>query len=126
MTKTEIDHIVPLSKQAIKIFKEIHPFTKDKEYVFSSETSKSGYINENALLNALRCLNIPQEEMCIHSWRSTAKTILEEKLNFKKEAVEHQIAHKHYGPYDKTMYLEERKRMMQQYADYLDKIKSIV
>lgn len=126
VTKTGIDHIVPLSKQAIKILKEIHPYTKDKEYVFASDTSKSGYINENTLLNALRSLNIPQDEMCIHSWRSTAKTLLEEKLNFKREAVEHQIAHKHFGPYDKTNYLKERKQMMQQYADYLDKIKSIV
>lgn len=124
VTKTEIDHIVPLSKQAIKILKEIHPFTKDSEYVFASETSKSGYINENALLNALRSLEIQKEEMCIHSWRSTAKTLLEEKLNFKREAVEHQIAHKHFGPYDKTKYLDERKKMMQIWADYLDKLKA--
>jgi integrase len=126
VTKTGIDHIVPLSKQAIKILKEIYPYTKDNEYVFASDTSRSGYINENSLLNALRSLNIPKEEMCIHSWRSTAKTLLEETLNFKREVVEHQIAHKHYGPYDKTNYLVERKQMMQQYADYLDKIKSVV
>jgi integrase len=124
VTKTEINHIVPLSKQAIKIFKEIHPFTKDKEYVFASDISKSGYINENALLNALRSLEIPKEEMCIHSWRSTAKTLLEEKFNYKREVVEHQIAHKHYGPYDKAKYLEERKGMMQFWADYLDELRA--
>ena len=62
--------------------------------------------------------------MCIHSWRSTAKTLLEEKFNYKREVVEHQIAHKHYGPYDKAKYLEERKGMMQVWADYLDELRA--
>jgi integrase len=124
VTKTQIDHIVPLSKQAIKILKEIESFTKGSEYVFASETSKLGYINENALLNALRSLEVSKEEMTIHGWRATAKTLLEEKLDCKPAVVEHQIAHKHFGPYDRTKYLKERKEMMQAWADYLDGLKA--
>jgi integrase len=124
VTKTKIDHIVPLSKQAIKIIKEIELFTKGNEYVFVSEVSKSGYINENALLNALRSLEVSKEEMTIHGWRATAKTLLEEKLDCKPAVVEHQIAHKHYGPYDRTKYLKERKEMMQAWADYLDELRA--
>jgi GDP-L-fucose synthase len=60
----------------------------------------------------------------LHSLGWSAKTLLEEKLDCKPAVVEHQIAHKHFGPYDRTKYLKERKEMMQAWADYLDGLKA--
>jgi integrase len=82
-------------------------------------------MSENAILAALRALDIPKEDMSGHGFRAMARTILEEELGFRPELIEHQLAHSVRDPlgraYNRTTHLEERKRMMQEWADWLDK-----
>jgi integrase len=128
ITKTDTPHIVPLSKQAIKVLKEIQPITGSGQYIFASEISKSGYLSENTMLRLLRELGISKEEMSIHGFRAMARTILHERLNVDPVIIEHQLAHKVPDAlgraYNRTQFLEQRKKMMQTWADYLDDLKN--
>ncbi len=125
--QTQVEHIVPLSKQAIAILKEIHQVTGRSEFVFRS-SSESGHLSEAAVLNALRKMGYGKDDMSGHGFRATARTILEEGLGFRIELIEQQLAHKvadvHGRAYNRTKHLPERKQMMQKWADYLDKIKA--
>ena len=127
ITKTDTPHIVPLSKQAIKILKEIQPITGSGQYIFASEISKSGYLSENTMLRLLREMGISKEEMSIHGFRAMARTILHERLNVDPVIIEHQLAHKVPDAlgraYNRTQFIEQRKKMMQTWANYLDKVK---
>jgi integrase len=82
-------------------------------------------MSENAVLAALRALDIPKEDMSGHGFRAMARTILEEELGFRPEYIEHQLSHSLRDPlgraYNRTTHLDERKRMMQEWADWLDK-----
>ncbi len=72
-------------------------------------------------------MGIPKEEMSGHGFRAMARTILDEVLGFKPEIIEHQLAHQVRDPlgraYNRTAHLEERRTMMQAWADYLDKLR---
>jgi len=126
--KSSEPFIVPLSKQAIAILKEIHPYTSDKMYVFASDASKSGYISENAMLGALRRLGVTKEEMSVHGFRAMARTILHEHIGIDPYAIEHQLAHRVPdalgAAYNRTKFLDQRKKMMQVWADYLDELRA--
>ena len=125
VTKTNTEHIVPLARQAVEILKELHKFTSSSEFVFPGARSITKPMSENAVLAALRALDIPKEEMSGHGFRAMARTILEEELGFRPEFIEHQLAHSVRDPlgraYNRTTHLDERKRMMQEWADWLDK-----
>ncbi len=125
VTKTKSDHIVPLATQSVELLRELHKFTSGSEYVFPSARSLRKPMSENAVLAALRALDIPKEEMSGHGFRAMARTILEEELGFRPEIIEHQLAHSVRDPlgraYNRTTHLNERKRMMQEWADWLDK-----
>ena len=126
VTKTNTEHIVPLARQAVEILKELHKFTSSSEFVFPGARSITKPMSENAVLAALRALDIPKEEMSGHGFRAMARTILEEELGFRPEFIEHQLAHSVRDPlgraYNRTTHLDERKRMMQEWADWLDLI----
>jgi integrase len=126
VTKTNTEHIVPLARQAVEILKELHRFTSSSEFVFPGARSITKPMSENAVLAALRALDIPKEEMSGHGFRAMARTILEEELGFRPEFIEHQLAHSVRDPlgraYNRTTHLDERKRMMQEWADWLDLI----
>ena len=87
-------------------------------------------MSDNALLSALRRMGIGKDEMCIHGFRATARTILDEVLTFRPDYMEHQLAHAVRDPngraYNRTAHLLERKKMMQQWADYLDSLRDDV
>jgi integrase len=128
ITKTDTPHIVPLSTHALNILKDLHPLTSSSEFVFPSlKKGKSRTISDNTLLSALRELGIPKEELSIHGWRATARTLLDEVLGFRPDLIEHQLGHAVRDPlgraYNRTKHLPERKKMMQDWADYLDGIK---
>ena len=127
ITKTDVDHIVPLSKQAVAILKEIYPFTGKCPYVFPSLRSKERPLSDNALLAVMRSMGIPKEELCTHGFRAMARTLLDEELKFRPDYIEHQLAHAVRGPlgraYNRTKFLPERKEMMQEWADYLDTLR---
>lgn len=126
-SKTNTDHIVPLSTQAIAILKEIQPLTQRSEFVFPNGRSLLRPMSECAVLAALRSLGIPKETMTGHGFRATARTILDEVLGFRPELIEQQLAHAVKDPlgraYNRTKYLEERHQMMQRWADYLDRLR---
>jgi integrase len=85
-------------------------------------------MSENSVNAALRRMGYPQDEMTGHGFRAMARTILDEVLGVRPDFIEHQLAHAVKDPngraYNRTAHLPERKKMMQQWADYLDKLKA--
>jgi integrase len=128
VTKTDVDHIVPLSRQAVEILRELKPLTGRGQYVFPGARTVKRPMSDNAVLGALRRTGIAKEEMSGHGFRAAARTILDEVLGFPAHVIEHQLAHVVRDPlgraYNRTAHLPERRKMMQQWADYLDKLKS--
>ena len=120
-------HLVPLSRQAIDILRKLHTLTGSGRYVFPSERSSQRPMSENAILVALRIMGYPKEEMSGHGFRAMARTILDEVLQIRPDFIEHQLAHAVRDPngraYNRTAHLNERRKMMQKWADYLDDIK---
>jgi integrase len=129
VTKTDTRHIVPLSIQAVEILRELHPLTGRGRYVFPSARSPKGDrpMSDNAILAAMRRMGISKEEMSGHGFRAMARTILDEVLGFRPDYIEHQLAHAVRDPngraYNRTSHLPERSKMMQEWADYLDRLK---
>ena len=127
VTKTDTAHIVPLSTQAVAILREIHALTGTGRFVFPGARSRSRPMSDNAILAALRRLGIRKDEMSGHGFRAMARTVLDEVLVVRPELIEHQLAHSVRDPlgraYNRTAHLPERRKMMQQWADYLDKLK---
>lgn len=122
------DHIVPLSAQAAAVLREIHLLTGTGPYVFPSARTSTRPMSDNAILAAMRRMGIAKEEMSGHGFRAMARTILDEVLGAPVVLIEHQLAHAVTDPngraYNRTAHLPERRKMMQQWADYLDQIKS--
>lgn len=128
VTKTNTPHIVPLSQQALEILRELQPLTGSSRFVFPSARSYSRPMSDNAILAAMRRLGIDKEEMSGHGFRAVARTILDEVLGVRPDFIEHQLAHAVRDPngraYNRTAHLPERRKMMQQWADYLDRLKA--
>ena len=128
ITKTGTQHIVPLSSQAVEILRELYPLTGRGRYVFPSARTTARPMSDNAILAAMRRMGISKEEMSGHGFRAMARTILDEVLGFRPDFIEHQLAHAVRDPngraYNRTAHLPERRKMMQEWADYLDKLKA--
>jgi integrase len=126
-SKTKQPHIVPLASQAIAILRELHPLTGHRELVFPGERSPLRPMSENTVNAALRSLGIPKEQMTGHGFRAMARTVLEENLKFPAHLIEAQLAHAvrdvNGRAYNRTTHLDERKKMMQAWADYLDALR---
>jgi len=120
-------HIVPLSRQAVEVLKDLHPLTGSGKYVFPSERTASRPMSENTVNAALRRMGFARDEMTGHGFRSMASTLLNEK-GWPPDVIERQLAHaernKVRAAYNRAEYLAERRRMMQDWADYLDALKS--
>jgi integrase len=127
VTKTNTPHIVPLSRQAVEILRELQPLTGRGRFVFPGARTNGRPMSENAILAAMRRLGIGKDEMSGHGFRAMARTILDEVLGFRPDFIEHQLAHAVRDPngraYNRTAHLPERRKMMQEWADYLDKLK---
>lgn len=121
-------HLVPLCTQAVTILRELYPLTGNGVYVFPSARTGSRPMSDNAILAALRRMNFTNDVMSGHGFRAMARTILDEELGVRPDFIEHQLAHAVRDPngraYNRTAHLVERKKMMQQWADYLDKLKA--
>lgn len=121
--KMRTAHIVPLSAQAITIFREVQALTGHAKYVFPSIRNLNRPMSNNAVLAALRRLGYTKDEMTRHSFRSMASTLLNEQ-GWNRDAIERQLAHSERNniraAYNYAEYLSERKKMMQHWADYLD------
>ncbi|WP_284447330.1 tyrosine-type recombinase/integrase [Fluviibacter phosphoraccumulans] len=127
--KTKTQHIVPLCDQAIDILLDLKQRTDHSEYVFPGGRSPLKAMSDNALNAGLRSLDIPADKMSGHGFRAMARTMLDEVLGYPPHIIEQQLAHAVRDPlgraYNRTAHLSERKKMMQAWADYLERIKSI-
>jgi len=126
--KTGLDHIVPLSAQALAIFKEAHNFTNNSEYVFPSRSDKHRPISDMSINIALRRMECGKDDMTGHGFRAIARTLLDEVLKFPLETIEQQLAHQvrdmHGRAYNRTKHLGKRKAMMQRWFDYCDDLEA--
>lgn len=126
-TKTGTAHIVPLATQAVEVLRELKPLTGRGEYVFPSLQGKGRPMSENTINAAMRRMGFDSKTMTGHGFRAMARTILDEVLGFHPDYIEHQLAHAVRDPngraYNRTAHLVERRKMMQAWADYLDKLR---
>ena len=125
--KMKVAHIVPLSAQALDILRDLQPLTGTSRYVFPSGRSYHRCMSENGVNAGLRSLGYDKHTMTGHGFRAMARTILDEVLQVRVDFIEHQLAHTVKDPngraYNRTTHLDERRRMMQIWADYLDGLK---
>jgi len=120
-------HIVPLSKQSLKIIEELRPVTEYSKYLFPSIRSPLRPMSNNAVTGALRRMGYSSSEMTGHGFRSMASTILNEQ-GYNSDHIERQLAHTEgnsvRAAYNYARHLPERHIMMQEWADYLDSLRS--
>jgi len=132
--KTRVRHIVPLSRQAVAILRELQKITgkaptavNTPHYVFPNWRTRHRPMSENAITAALRSLGYSGDQMTAHGFRAMARTLLAE-LGWAPETIERQLAHRPAGSlgeaYDRAQFLDERRKMMQAWADYLDRLKA--
>ena len=119
------EHLVPMSKQVAKQLTDIKAVTGYSELVFPNQRDSSKPMSKNVLTNRLRDLGYPADVMSAHGFRSTASTILHEK-GWNHEVIEVQLAHltgtATSRAYNRSIYLTERKKLMQEWANYLDEL----
>lgn len=121
--KMRMQHIVPLSKQALDILDELHPLTSLGRFIFPGVRSSSRPMSGNAVTAALRYMGYSSDQVTGHGFRSTASTLLNEQ-GWNRDAIERQLAHAERNnvraAYNFAEFLPERRKMMQAWADYLD------
>lgn len=121
-------HLVPLSSQAIEILRDIKPLTDHSKYVFPSTRTNTRCMSDNTINAAFRRMGFDGETVTGHGFRATARTILDEVLQVRVDYIEHQLAHTVRDPlgraYNRTAHIEERRKMMQRWGDYLDGLKA--
>lgn len=127
--KTQAPHLVPLSRQAIGILREVQPLTGDDKYVFPGARDRNRPMSDNAVRSAMRRLGWTGDEMTPHGFRAMASTIMDN-MGYKQEWLERQLAHEEsnkvkaaYKRDMHLMYLPERMKMMQEWSDYLDSLR---
>ena len=125
--KLRLEHMVPLSTQAVKILRTVHPMSGHGKYVFPSIRTSERCMSENTINAALRGMGYSKEVMTAHGFRAMARTIMDEVLEERVDLIEHQLAHAVKDPngraYNRTAHLSARREMMQRWADYLDKLR---
>jgi integrase len=128
VSKTQTDHLVPLSNQAVHLLQEIQPLSGHGEFVFMGGHDPKKPMSEAAINAALKRMGYDTKtQITGHGFRAMARTILHERLNIDPYVIEHQLAHKVPdalgAAYNRTKFIEQRRAMMQQWADYLDELK---
>lgn len=121
-------HLIPLARQAVEILEELKPLTGRGRYVFPGARTSTRPMSDNTMNAALKRLDYGTDDHVSHGFRAMARTMLAERLDGIPDAlVEAQLGHGKSGPlgsaYDRAEYLEQRRQMMQTWADYLDKLR---
>jgi integrase len=118
-------HLVPLSRQVLRILEEMKLHNGNYEWVFASHTRPRNHMSDNAILKALERMGY-RGRMTGHGFRSLAMTTILEKMNYQFDVVDAQLAHAKQNSlgeaYDRAKYLQQRKVMMQDWSDYLERI----
>ncbi len=125
--KLSVEHLVPLPKQALVLFDELKQFRGKSEYVFPGDRNPKQPMSNNTLLYGGIYRLGYRSRATIHGFRSLASSILNESGKWNPDAIERQLAHSERdqvrAAYNRANYLDQRKKMMQWYADYLDELK---
>lgn len=122
-------HLVPLCTQAVAILRDLAKLTggEGRRYVFPSLLTGERCMSENTVRGALRRMGYGNDDMTAHGFRATARTLIAERLDIAPEVIEAQLAHAvadNLGrAYNRTQFLEQRRQMMQAWADYLDRLR---
>ena len=118
-------HVVPLPKQALALLESIKPITGHGQFVFPGERNHDRPMSDNAIRSALYSLGFGEEQKP-HAFRATARTMLVDELGLDPLMIEANLAHgardRLGKSYNRTQYLKQRFEMVQQWADYLDKL----
>jgi len=120
-------HIVPLSNQVIKLLQEQKEETGhlNTDWVFPNQVRPKEHMSENTLLFAITKRLGYKGRMTGHGFRALAMSTIKEKLKYRHEVIDRQLAHSHRSKvdraYDRAQFLDERRKMMQEWADYMDK-----
>ncbi len=122
-------HLVPLAPQAVSLLKEIEPLTGQGRYVFPSLRTGERPMSDNTINAALRRMGFAKDEMSAHGFRATARTLMIERIKgISADVIEAQLAHGKSGPlgnaYDRAEFMEQRCKMMCEWADYLDRLRT--
>ncbi|MEX3763697.1 tyrosine-type recombinase/integrase [Paraburkholderia phenoliruptrix] len=125
--KRKKPHIVPLSTQVVEILRELHPLTGDGVFVFRGRNPRST-ISNNTVNKALRTMGYStKDDITGHGFRAMARTVLDERLGYRFDWIEHQLAHMvrdaNGTAYNRTAHLDGRRQMMQSWSDYLDQLR---
>ncbi|MEZ5902562.1 MAG: tyrosine-type recombinase/integrase [Alphaproteobacteria bacterium] len=123
--KMRNEHIVPLSKQTLTILKDLKERNAKWNWVFPGHHSPLKHMSNNTVLKGLDRLGF-KGRMTGHGFRALAMTTLKEKLDYRHEVIDRQLAHAPKSmvqrAYDRAQFLDERKIMMQKWADYIDEL----
>lgn len=126
--RTGLSLIVPLPTQAIALISELSLHARSK-YLFPAIHTTVQPMSENTMNQALKRLGYDGTKQTIHGFRATARTLIVEKLKYPENLVEMQLGHNvrdmHGRAYNRTIFLDERREMMQAWADYLDDLKTV-
>lgn len=121
------EHLVPLSTQAVEILRELQPLTGGGRHVFPSIRGDQRPISENTINVALRAMGYSGDQLTGHGFRAMASTRLNE-LGYPPDIIELQLAHQERNDvraaYNRATRIPERRKMMQDWADYLDSLRS--
>jgi integrase len=122
-TKMRDLHIVPLSKQSLRLLKQLKELTGHGELLFpSQQRRKHAMMSENTINHVLRKMGY-KDKLVGHGFRALASTTLNE-MGFRPDVIERQLAHaernKVRAAYNRAEYLEDRKKMMQHWSDFLE------
>ena len=122
------EHLIPLADQTIELLRTLQIVTGNNDYLFPNRYGSDGknpFMSNNTILGALESMGY-QYEMTGHGFRGMARTELGE-LGYPREWMEIQLAHlvgdKTERAYNKAQFLEQRRKMMQDWADHLDKLR---
>ncbi|MGB9190598.1 tyrosine-type recombinase/integrase [Acinetobacter sp.] len=125
-SKTNQDHIVPLSRQAFDILKQLEDMRTTSKFVFPSVKTPNESMSSDTVRQALNKIGY-QGKHTAHGFRATARTILGEEIEYRIDIIEHQLAHTVRDPngtaYNRTKFLRRRRELMQLWADYLDTLR---
>ena len=121
-------HFVPLAPQAVAILKDLQPLTGHGRYVFPSLITGERPMSENTVNTALRRMGFSRDEIVAHGFRSMARTLMVERIpGILADVIEAQLAHGKSGPlgaaYDRAEFMDQRRKMMREWADYLDRLR---
>ena len=120
-------HVVPLPSQAVEVLRDLCLLTGPSGFVFRGERHHDRAMSENTVNAALRAMGYPKDEVTGHGFRATARTMLDEVLGIAPAVIEAQLAHSVKdslgSAYNRTEFMEQRKQMMQRWADHLDELR---